>query len=337
MIIFLYPFMALLLVLPLFIRYLLPAVRGIYGDALKVPFVKDFEKIESIQTKNGRFLSSPAGGSRYKFLLLFLLWCLLVLAAMRPVQIGEPIRLNTESRDILMVLDISNSMLETDFSYQGRRLDRLTAVKAVASDFVKKRPADRMGLILFGTRAYLQVPLTFDKSSLEEVLMSMDAGMAGNSTSIGDALGLALKSLQQGEKTAGKQNKIIILLTDGESNDGSLSLPQAIELADKENVKVYTIGVGGGNFSLASAFFGIKNSPLDEENLKILAQKTQGQYFRADDLDGLIKVYQAIDRLEPENREQNFIYPRRELYYWPLLAAFVLASIMAYSYRRGRA
>ena len=337
MIVFLYPFMALLLVLPLMIRYLLPAVHGIYGDALKVPFIKDFEKIESRQEKIGRFLSSSAGGNRYGFPVLFLLWCLLVLAAMRPVQIGKPIRLNTESRDILMVLDISNSMLETDFSYQGRRLDRLTAVKAVASDFIKKRPADRVGLILFGTRAYLQVPLTFDKSSLEEVLMSMDAGMAGNSTSIGDALGLALKSLQQEEKTAGEQNKIIILLTDGESNDGSLSLPQAIELADKENVKVYTIGVGGGNFSLANAFFGIKNSPLDEENLKILAQKTRGQYFRADDLNGLIKVYQAIDHLEPEKREQNFIYPRRELYYWPLLTAFVLASIMAYVYRRRRA
>ena len=336
MIVFLYPFMIVLLLLPFLVRYLLPAVRGIYGDALRVPFIKDFARIEALQ-KNG--VSSPfvSPKSKSAFWGLFALWILLVLAEMRPQQIGEPIRLKNDSRDILMVMDISTSMLETDFSYQGKRLDRLTAVKAVASDFIKKRPADRVGLILFGTRAYLQVPLTFDKSSLDEVLWSMEAGMAGNSTSVGDALGLALKSLRQEEKTADKQNKIIILLTDGESNDGSLSLPQAIDLAEKEGVKVYTIGVGGGSFSLANAFFGIKNSPLDEESLKTLAEKTKGRYFRADDLKGLVGVYQAIDQLEPENREQNFVYPRQELYYWPLLAAFVLASMMAYAYRRRRA
>ena len=336
MIVFLYPFMIVLLLLPFLVRYLLPAVRGIYGDALRVPFVKDFAQIKTMQKKGADLSSSPtkSGGV---FWFLFIVWSLLVLAAMRPQQIGEPIRLKNDSRDILMVLDISTSMLETDFSYQGKRLDRLTAVKAVVADFIRKRPADRMGLILFGTRAYLQVPLTFDKSSLDEVLWSMEAGMAGNSTSIGDALGLALKSLQQEKNTADKQNKIIVLLTDGESNDGSLSLPQAIELAEKEGVKVYTIGVGSGSFSLANAFFGIKNSPLDEESLKTLAEKTKGRYFRADDLKGLVNVYQAIDKLEPENREQNFVYPRQELYYWPLLAAFVLASMMAYAYRRRRA
>ena len=335
MIEFRYPFMIVLLLLPFLVRYLLPVVRGMYGDALKVPFVKDFTQIETLQQKGGA--SSAPIKSKTAFWFLFILWGLLILAAMRPQQIGEPIRLKNDSRDILMVMDISTSMLETDFSYQGKRLDRLTAVKAVASDFIKKRPADRVGLILFGTRAYLQVPLTFDKSSLDEVLWSMEAGMAGNSTSVGDALGLALKSLRQEEKTADKQNKIIILLTDGESNDGSLSLPQAIDLAEKEGVKVYTIGVGGGSFSLANAFFGIKNSPLDEESLKTLAEKTKGRYFRADDLKGLVGVYQAIDQLEPENREQNFVYPRQELYYWPLLAAFVLASMMAYAYRRRRA
>lgn len=337
MIVFLYPFMVFLLIAPLIIRYFLPAVHDVYGDALKVPFIKDFEIIEHKQKKNGRFWVQAPRKNHCGLLGMSILWLFLVLAAMRPVQIGEPIRLKNESRDILMIMDISNSMLETDFSYQDRRLDRLTAVKVVASDFIKRRTSDRLGLILFGTRAYLQVPLTFDKSSLDDVLWSMDAGMAGNSTSIGDALGLGLKSLQSADKQSSNQNKIIILLTDGESNDGSMSLPQAIDLAEKEGIKVYTIGVGGGRFSLANAFFGNINSPLDEERLKQLATKTKGRYFRADDLNGLAEVYRAIDRLEPQAREKNFIYLRHELYYWPLLVAFILAVLLAYAYRRRRA
>lgn len=127
-----------------------------------------------------------------KYLYLFSLWVLLVIAAARPQLVGEPYRLKAENRDIMLVIDISPSMLQPDLS-RTQRIDRLTAVKAVVGSFVQKRTEDRLGLILFGTRAYVQSPLTFDKNAVAEILNNADAGMAGNSTSIGDALGLALK------------------------------------------------------------------------------------------------------------------------------------------------
>lgn len=330
MISWLEPAMVFLWPLPFIFRALAPVVRSVQSDALRVPFIKDFIQIAR---QTGEFSLSSGVGGTYgkKFWAFMVVWTLLVAAAMRPVQIGEPIRVQAPARDILLVSDISTSMQETDFSYQGRRLDRLTAVKAVVSDFVARRHSDRIGLILFGTRAYLQSPLTYDRHSVEEILQSMSAGMAGDSTAIGDALGLALKTLKNsGEKL---NNKIIILLTDGENNDGKMSLPQAIDLAREEGVKIYTIGVGGAE-SLMFSFFGIKNNPFDEQSLKQLAAETQGRYFHASDLNGLAQVYRAIDRLEPEEETQNYIYDERQLYYLPLLAALLLAILTGWYFRR---
>ena len=330
MITFLYPDFAWLILLPFIVRLILPAVKGLYGEALSVPFVADFADI-SAQSKAKNSALTRAGLTR-GFWVCFLIYSLLVLAAMRPVQMGEPVRINQEGRDILMVTDISTSMLEEDFSTKTFRLSRLNAVKAVVSEFVKKRQDDRIGLILFGTQAYLQAPLTYDRQSVLEILNSVDAGMAGNSTAIGDALGLALKSLK--DKGGELNRKVIILLTDGENNDGRLSLPEATAMAAEEGVKIYTIGVGGGRQSLINAFFGGGNTSLDEKSLKRLAAETEGRYFRADDLKGLVNVYKAIDLLEPESSDENFVYPRQELYYLPLLLAVLLVSVMMYAYQR---
>ncbi len=139
--------------------------------------------------------------------MLSLVWILLVVAAARPQWLGEPVRIKDYGRDIMMVMDISTSMREPDFVLNRRRIDRLTAVKLAAGNFIKQRPNDRIGLILFGTRAYLQSPVTFDKQSVSDILWAMDAGMAGNSTSIGDALGLALKNIRESGKS---DDKIII-------------------------------------------------------------------------------------------------------------------------------
>ncbi len=332
MISFEYPYLLILLILPFLVKYILPSVKGMYGDALSVPFVQDLKNIETIGSKGHGILKSN-GFVSVKWWYVFFVWILLVLSVMRPVQIGEPIRLEGKSRDVLLVTDISTSMLEDDFVFQGRALSRFGAVRAVVSDFVNRRVSDRLGLILFGTRAYLQAPLTYDRNSIQEILWSMQAGMAGNSTAIGDALALALKTLKN--STEDVNNKIIILLTDGENNDGSLSLPQAILMAKNEGIKVYTIGVGGSGFaSIASAFFGNIVSNLDEKSLQILADETKGRYFRADSLQSLVDVYKAIDTLEPVDVEQNYIYPRNELFYIPLLAAFLLASVLMYRYRR---
>lgn len=329
MITWLEPVMAFLWFLPFIFRALAPAAKASQSDALRVPFIKDFAQIAK-KNENSSFSAGGAQNYNKNFWLFMAVWTLLVMAAMRPVKIGDPVRVQAPARDILLVTDISTSMQETDFAYQGRRLDRLTAVKAVVSDFVTRRHNDRIGLILFGTRAYLQSPLTYDRRSVEEVLQSMSAGMAGDSTAIGDALGLALKTLKNsGEKL---NSKIIILLTDGENNDGKMSLPQAVDLAREEGVKIYTVGVGGAE-SLMLSFFGIRDNPFDEASLKKLADETQGRYFHASDLNGLAQVYQAIDRLEAEEQTQNYVYDEQQLYYLPLLAALVLA-IMAMMYFR---
>lgn len=331
---FAHPQMFWLLLLPFIFRAILPAVKGLHGDALRVPFIKDLAKISlksgslwGISSENSNKLSLP-------LIMLYLVWSLLVIAAARPQWVGEPIRVKSFSRDILLVMDISNSMLEPDFSINGRRTDRLTAVKLAAKDFIKKRPDDRIGLVLFGTRAYLQAPITYDKKSVEEILMSMEAGMAGDSTSIGDALGLSLKSLKE---SGNIDRKIIILLTDGENNDGSLTLPQAINLARDEKVKIYTIGVGSDE-SLMQSIFGYNimagRPGLDEASLQQIAEETKGSYFRAKDTSSLFKIYNAIDKMEPDLNEDQYVQETKELYYLPVLLALLLATGMIFIARR---
>lgn len=327
---FAYPLIFLLLVLPFVVRRLLPALKGLHGDALKVPFIGDLEKI-SIKSGSLWTLSAGSEGLSRFFWMLYIVWFLLVCAAARPQLLGEPVRLNNESRDIMLVLDISTSMLARDFAIGNRRIDRLTAVKKTASDFVKKRANDRIGLILFGTRAYLQAPLTFDKNAVDETLWSMQAGMAGDSTSIGDALGLALKSLQNDKDL---KNKIIILLTDGENNDGSISLAQALKLAADEEIKTYTIGVGSQSLFLNS-LFGQAHG-IDEQGLNAIAQATKGQYFRAGSTQALQQIYNVIDQLEPTQNEDRFVRETKELYYIPLLAAILSALALAYALGRSK-
>ena len=326
---FAYPLMFLLLPLPFIVRHLLPALKGLHGDALKIPFINDLEKI-SIKSGSLWNISSEnsSGYSRF-FWMLYLVWFLLVFALARPQWLGEPVRTNNESRDIMLVLDISTSMLGRDFALGNQRIDRLTAVKKTASDFIKKRANDRIGLILFGTRAYLQAPLTYDKNAVEEILWSMRAGMAGDSTSIGDALGLALKNLNNNKNI---KNKIIILLTDGENNDGSISLPQAVKLAADEGIKTYTIGVGSQNLFF-NAMLGYAHG-IDEKGLNAIAQATKGQYFRAGNTQDLQQVYNIINQLEASQNQDRFLRETKELYYIPLLAAILSGLALAFALRR---
>ena len=320
MMIFAYPMMFWLLLLPFLFYYIMPVVKGLHGDALKVPFLDDLKRIS---ISSGGLWQQTEGKTLFgrRFFLLYIIWILLCIAAARPQVVGEPRRLQNESRDIMLVLDLSTSMLETDFEYKGYRISRLDAVKKVVSDFTTQRADDRFGLILFGTRAYVQAPLTFDKASIRQILYTMQAGMAGQSTSIGDALALALKHLTLSDD---KNEKVIILLTDGESNDGSMSLGQAINMAAKEGIKTYTIGVGSPHvfFKMLSLSSGI-----DEQGLKLLAEATKGQYFKAESTSDLQKVYQMIDRLEPSSREEKYVRDVKEFYYVPLLAAVVIAMI----------
>lgn len=326
MIIFAYPLLFSLLALPFLFYYLMPSTKGLHGDALKIPFIADLKRI-SISAGSVWNNMSSGGKASLKFWMLFVVWSLLCIAAARPQILGAPLKLKNETRDIMLVLDISTSMLESDFSYANRRITRLDAVRKVISDFADKRANDRMGLILFGTKAYMQAPLTYDKASVKDILWSMQAGMAGDSTSIGDALALALKKIRD-DKT---DNKVIILLTDGENNDGSLSLAQAIKLAADEKIKVYTIGVGSAN-----VFFKMLSLPavgVDEKGLNLLAKATKGQYFRAENTADLQKIYNMIDDLEPDLSDSKYVQETTELYYIPLLLAVLISLVLGYVYK----
>ena len=158
-----------------------------------------------------------------------------------------------------------------------------------------------------------------------EVLDSMAAGMAGNSTAIGDAVGMALKTLKNTGESL--NDKIIILLTDGENNDGSLNMEQALALAKQEDAKVYTISVGLDGFSFFSSIFGIENDNLENSELTALANSTNGKAFQANNLNALIEVYKTIDEMEPTQKEQAFTRPQIDLYWIPLLAAIILSCL----------
>ena len=332
MIVLAYPLAMLLVFAPFAVFYLMPAIKGMHGDALHVPFLKDIARINIL---SGSLWSRSTGVSsgRLSWWLLYIAWFFLCVAVARPQLVGEPIRINNYGRDILMVTDISISMLEPDFSYKGRRLDRLTAIKLAADNFIKQRPNDRIGLVLFGTNAYLQSPITFDKQAVLDILWATDAGMAGRSTAIGDAVALGLKTLSQNGRD---KPKIMILLTDGENNDGSLSMPEVFKLAREENVKIYTIGVSSEN-QIINSFFGIKvpqSTGLDEKSLQKLADETRGQYFRASDTSSLQRIYQEIDKLEPDLDQDQYIQESEELFYYPAAVSLLLVLILLVLQRR---
>lgn len=326
-----YPQLLWLILLPFVVYMLLPKAGKMYGNALRVPFTGDLQQIntQAKTVKYQRFRGRMVSWRR--FAAMMAVWILCVAALARPQLVGEPLRVEHEGRDIMLVVDISNSMRERDFRYQNRVYDRLSAVKSVVSDFVDERTDDRIGLTVFGTRAYLQVPLTYDKKSVKDTLYLLDAGMAGNSTSIGDAIGIALKNLA--ETDADKKDKVVILLTDGENNDGSLSFPEAIRLAESENARIYTIGVGSDEQTFWGGLLTMpRTGAIDEAGLKELAAKTRGNYYRAKDVHSLLNIYDDINRLEAQKQEGRFVQKSEELFWIPAaLALFLYVLIFAVS------
>jgi Ca-activated chloride channel family protein len=214
-------------------------------------------------------------------------------------------------------------MRTPDFEVGGRAVDRFSVVRAVAHDFTLKRSGDRVGLVLFGTRAFLQAPLTPDLATVAKLLDESEVGLAGEATAIGDALGLAVKHLH--ERPEGE--RVLVLLSDGESNAGVLDPKRAAELARDAGVRVYTIGVGTGQ--AVARRRGARAAPgADEATLREIAAATGGRYFRADDTESLVGVYRDIDALEPTQGNPATIRPVRALFPYPLGAAFVLAGLL---------
>ncbi len=302
--------------LPLFARLLMPQARPGKAGALRVPFF-------GALAHEGIVSTGPRRRGGWRLLLLWLIWVLLVAAAARPAYIGPPVPIPMEGRDLMMAVDLSGSMSREDFNVSGIPLDRLTVVKAVADDFVSRRTGDRVGLILFSSRAYIQSPLTFDRNVVRALLKESSIGMTGQETAIGDAIALAVKTLRDRPE----DQRVLILLTDGANTAGVLDPLQAAQIAQREHVKIYTIGVGADP---ASGNMWMVNTPadLDEKTLAEIAKMTGGQYFRARDTAGLAAIYQDIDRLEPAAGEPLFLRPTVSLFPWPLGAALGLSLLL---------
>jgi Ca-activated chloride channel family protein len=256
------------------------------------------------------------------------------LAIMRPQWLGEFIEFPVSGRDLIIAVDLSGSMQEEDFVLKGQRVDRLTATKFVAGDFIERRIGDRIGLILFGERAYLQAPLTLDRDTVKTLLYESAIGLAGRATAIGDAIGLAVKRIRQRENS----NRVLILLTDGANSAGEVEPLEAARLAAREGLKIYTIGVGADEM-VVEFFFGTRkinpSADLDEKALTEIADMTGGKYFRARDTQELDKIYAIMDELEPVERDVRRFRPRKSLYFGPLSIALALStSLLLYNFSR---
>jgi Ca-activated chloride channel family protein len=259
---------------------------------------------------------------------LWLIWLSSLIALSRPIWIGEPVALPTNGRDILLAVDISGSMEREDMQLNGQAVNRLVAVKAVVGDFVIERQGDRLGLILFGEKAYLQTPLTFDRKTMQTLLYEAQLGFAGNGTAIGDAIGLSVKRLQERPEN----HRVVILLTDGANNAGELDPLKAAELASRAKVKIYTIGIGAEAMETRSLFGTRVTNPsadLDEKTLSGIADATGGQFFRARNPRELAEIYSELNRLEPIEQDAETIRPIAALYQWPLTLAFALSLLLA--------
>ena len=321
MIHFEWPWLLTALPLPLLVRWLLPANTPLEQSALKVPFLDDFSdgKIPLISKHQ-----------QWPLLLATIAWFLLVIACTRPQWLGEPIEQAVSGRDLMLAVDLSGSMEEQDFLINKNPVDRLTAIKWVASDFINRRIGDRIGLILFGTQAYLQTPLTFDRKTVLTLLNESAIGLAGENTAIGDAIGLAVKRL----KNQPANSRVLILLTDGANTAGEVSPLKAAELAAANQLKIYTIGVGADEMIVRSFFGNRKVNPsrdLDENTLVKVAESTGGRYFRARNSEELNNIYMLLDKLEPVEKDKQYFRPRSELYFWPLSLALGLTTLISLS------
>ncbi len=317
-----WPWMLLALPLPLLARTFLSPVAETQEAGLKVPSFKGFAVLAN-RPGTERLLN-------WRIWLAIIAWMLLVLAAARPERIGEEVDVPVAGRNLMLAVDLSGSMDAKDFELGKRRVDRLTATKAVASDFIERRKGDRIGLILFGERAYLQVPLTLDRETVNILLMEAFIGLAGEKTAIGDAITLAVKRIY--DQGAMGEEQVLILLTDGANTAGEIDPIKAAELAQQIGLRIYTIGIGAEQMMVSSLTGGIRSvnpsADLDEEALTRIAELTGGQYFRAKDTAGLQDIYRLLDEMEPVAEPEAGFRPVKSLYYWPLGGAFVLTVFL---------
>jgi Ca-activated chloride channel family protein len=314
-----WPWVLAAIPLPLLVRRWFPPAPSGGGPALYLPFLRE------LQDDAGH----PAAGrrARWRQALAWLAWILLVFAAARPQWLGEPVPLPLAGRDLMLAVDVSGSMAQEDYRLAGRTASRLDVVKAVAGRFIERRAGDRLGLVLFGTRAYLQTPLTYDRETVRTMLYEAAIGLAGRDTAIGDAIALAVKRLMQQPE----DNRVLVLLTDGSNTAGQLAPEDAARIAAQAGVRIYAIAIGSGPVGVRSPFGTLlqRGTDIDPETLQAIAATTGGRYFEATDAAQLENVYATLDRLEPSVRDSRSYRPMKPLFPWPAAMALLITIGLA--------
>jgi Ca-activated chloride channel family protein len=317
-----WPWLFVALPLPWIIARVLAPVRTDSSSALRVP----------LQLRELAMSEGAAQIPMWRKAMALFAWMLLVVACARPQWLGDAEAMPRSGRDLLLAVDASGSMSTEDMTIGVRAISRYGAVKTIAGDFIHRRVGDRIGLIIFGSQAYLMTPLTFDRDTVLKQLNDSVVGLPGRQTAIGDAVGLAVKRLQERPQN----HRVLILLTDGVNDAGELDPYKSVELAVAEHVKIYTIGIGAESMRIDDFFGGHTVNPsadLDERLLRSMAEKTGGSYFRARDTQELAKIYREIDALEPAEDAQQQFRPVDELFYVPLSGALLLVIAMAVGIR----
>lgn len=357
MITFFWPWLLLLIPLPLLVRRLARPVSQSHSEqyffteshteALQLP---DYNELRSMTTEQGQSRSW-----HHRLIVPWLIWVMLVISAAQPLWLDDKQPIPVTGRDLMLLLDVSGSMRQMDFtrinsnqdaihksgnlsSQQVEQLDRnsvsrLEVVKQVAAEFVQQRKGDRTGLILFGDKPYLRAALSYDRNAIRQLIFESEIALAGESTAIGDAVGLAIKRM----RNLPAKSRVIVLLTDGANNEGMVNPGQAAQLAAAQNIKIYTIGIGKQN-SPGPNPYGIWSADnaqrFEKSVLQYMAKITGGHFFHALDSEGIQQAYDQLNMLEPNLTQNVYKHLALALYPWTLVCALILSVIRLIRSRR---
>lgn len=320
-----YPWAFLLLPLPVLVWWLLPAQRE-RVNALRIPF---FDQIAAAAGSEARAGAVVMRRRVMQMIVAVAVWVLLIVGIAKPVWVGEPIVRTEAARDIMLAIDLSGSMDYRDFPAEdGTEVSRFTAVQRVVDRFVAARESDRIGLIVFGSKAYLQLPFTRDLATAGALVSLMEVGMAGPQTALGDSIGLSIRSFEHSEV----DDRLLILLTDGNDTASKMTPVNAADIANLNGVEIYTIGIGDRDAT--------GDDRVDFDVLADIASRTGGEFFNAEDETALQQIYARIDATAVADVRTQSWRPRTSLVHWPagaatLLMLFAYAALLLGSRQRG--
>ena len=307
-----HPWLLSALPAPLLLWWLLPPIRN-QVTALRVPFFRQLLHAAGIEPRQGAAVQRRSFG---QVLWMALIWLILVGGLTRPEWVGEPVVQHAASRDVLLAVDLSGSMDYADFTdQQNTKIRRIEAVQRVLDRFIAERKKDRIGIVVFGTRAYLQLPFTRDIDTARALVRLMDVSMAGPKTALGDAIGLGIRAFDDSRV----KQRLMILLSDGNDTASSMTPLNAAAIAAGAGIEIHTIAVGDPNAS--------GEDRVDFETLEAIAERTHGGFYRAGDERALAGIYRRIDEMTAVEGVSRSWRPRQSLVHWPVIAALLLTLL----------